>query len=327
MNQTLRSILWVGMLALPFAACGGGSSGTGITTAEGNVGSAVASLRATPKQPGSLLAQLLRWRPVGAVAYARSPVEDIRVGIEGTGIETRTDGAGAFVLRGAFAGPVGMIFELPDSEATLRLVITVPHGGNLTLNNVRIDARKGQVSVDLQSVRFAGVVEASDCSHSVVTLVSAQTPGDGNLYTVDLAAAALQGGAGAPLACASLVHGRSVEVDGDVLADGHVAAHTVEVKAEQLGGGNFQGGQANGSESGEGNGGGSTSSGADHGNGTGAEQGNENGNSNGNGAEQGNGNGNRNENGTANGAEHGKGIGIGGSSSSEGNGGGGPDQG
>src|SRR5581483_8659590 len=105
------------------------------------------------------------------VAHARAALEDIRVRIENTRIEGRTDATGAFHLAGDFAGPIGMLFELPDSDVVLRLVITVPRGGILTLSGVRLDGRGRRITVDAQNVRFAGLVSSTDCPRGTVSLV------------------------------------------------------------------------------------------------------------------------------------------------------------
>lgn len=267
MTAWLRSILLLGSMACTaatFGGCDGGSSGTGITTAQGNVGSAVAALR---HQPSSPLARLWHALAPTGVAHARGGLEDIRVRIENTRIEGRTDASGAFHVRGDFAGPIGMLFELPDSDVVLRLVITVPRGGTLTLSGIRLDGRSRRVTVDAQSVQFAGLVSAADCPRGTVSLVSRRSPHDGNVYAVDLAGASVQSTSGGALACASLTPGRAVDVEGDVGTDGRVEARSVEVDDDRgepgdsrSGGSGSSGGTGGGSSAGE-DGGSSGSSG------------------------------------------------------------------
>ena len=257
MNSTLRAILLGSALAL--AGCDGGSGGTGITTARGNVGSAVAGLRSRSHASGSRLARMADFlRPEG-LAHARTPLEGIRVTIENTRVDARTDAAGAFALSGDFAGPIGMIFELPDSASRFRLVITVPRGGSLTLGNIRIDGRKGMVSADAQHVRFGGLVASTDCARSAATFVSRRTPQDGNEYVVDLGTAALLDPTGSPLDCASLTSGSSVEVEGDIRGDGNIEARSVEIDEDRRGNsGSGNGGAGGSGGSGGGSGGGSS---------------------------------------------------------------------
>lgn len=218
------------LLALALAACDGGSSGTGITTAQGNVASADTALRGTPR-PGrpTMLARLrdaLQWP---REARARGPLEDIRVTIEGTRHSVTTDPQGHFGLSGHFAGPVGMVFELPDGGSA-RLVITVPRGGALTLSNVHIDGRTGAATVDDQRVRFDGLVSSTDCGQHKATVVSRRSPEDGNHYTVHFAAATVHDRSGAAVGCADLAPGEPVDVDGHVRREGEVEAESVQVE-------------------------------------------------------------------------------------------------
>jgi hypothetical protein len=78
---------------------------------------------------------------------------DIRISIEGTTLSTQTDAVGQFVVRGNFAGPATMVFDLPGGGQA-SLIVVVPRGGELTLSNVRIDARTGKATADSQRVRF-----------------------------------------------------------------------------------------------------------------------------------------------------------------------------
>jgi uncharacterized membrane protein YgcG len=260
MNPKSTGLALAIVLAFGAAACDGGSSGTGITgitTAQGNVAGSSSALRVTPasRRPATMLARILGLLRFESEASARGSLEGIRVTIEGTSIETRTDAAGLFSLRGDFAGPVGMLFELPEGGSSARLVITVPRGGQVTVTNVQVDTQSGEATADTQRVRFDGLVNGTNCSQQAATVVSRETPNDGNTYSVDLASASVRDSVGNPLDCANLTSGDSVGVDGEVAGDGQVDANVVEVD-EGSGGGD---GSGTGSTEGNGDGGGGTS--------------------------------------------------------------------
>jgi hypothetical protein len=260
MNPKSTGLVLAIVLAVGAAACDGGSSGTGITTAQGNVAGASSAHRGTPASGRpTMLARVLGMLRFESEASARGSLEGIRVTIEGTSIETLTDAAGLFSLRGNFAGPVGMIFELPEGGSSARLVITVPRGGELTVTNVHVDTRSGQATADSQRVRFEGLVNGTNCSQQAATMVSRETPNDGNTYSVDLSSAVVRDSAGNTLDCANLTSGESADVDGDVGGDGQVDAHSVEV--DDGSGGDDGGGTGSGGGSGDDGGGGT--SGAD----------------------------------------------------------------
>lgn len=277
MNRAWTTRVLACVLALGFGACDGGSSGTGITTAQGNVVSTISARRGDPERP-TWLARSLRWLRFEGTANARTGVEDIGVRIEGTKLKTRTDERGQFTVRGPFAGPVGMIFELPEGGSA-RLVITVPRGGDLTLSNVRIDERTGIAFAESQHVRFAGLVASTDCARGTASFVSRRTPEDGRTYAVDFAAGAVRDSSGATLACAALAAGQPVDVEGEVRSDGRVEADRVEVDDEDArvssptngtgdgGGERDRTGEDDGTshEGGEGDGGGGSSGGSDGG--------------------------------------------------------------
>ena len=262
MKLKATALALAAVLALALAACDGGSSGTGITTAQGNVASAATALRGAPRlgRPTAFvrLWQAMRW---ATDANARGPLEDIRVTIEGTSLGVQTDPQGQFGLSGDFAGPVGMVFELPD-DGRARLVVTVPRGGALTLSNIHLDGRTGQATVDDQRVRFDGVVDATDCGRNSATVVSRRAPDDGNHYTVHFAGATVRDRSGAAVGCASLAAGAAVDVDGEVRREGEVEAESVEVQREPEDpgnrgrGGNGGGDESRGSEASQTNGGG-----------------------------------------------------------------------
>ena len=216
---------------------------TGITTAQGNVASAATALRGAPRlgRPTAFvrLWQAMRW---ATDANARGPLEDIRVTIEGTSLGVQTDPQGQFGLSGDFAGPVGMVFELPDGGRA-RLVVTVPRGGALTLTNIHLDGRTGRATVDEQRVRFDGLVDATDCGRSSARVVSRRSPDDGNHYTVRFVGTRVRDRSETAVGCADLAPGAEVDVDGEVRREGEVEAESVEVKDRGSGG---RGGKASG---------------------------------------------------------------------------------
>ena len=262
MKHTLSKLTLAASLAIAIGGCDGGSSGTGISTAAlGNVASVSTALRpASGAARPTMIARLLGWLRPEREALARGPLEDIGVTIEGTTLSTRTDAQGQFTLRGNFAGPAGMIFDLPDGGSA-RLVVVVPRGGQVTLTNVHLDASTGQATADNQHVRFGGVVNGTDCQRDVATMVSSETPTDGNTYTVLLGGAVVRAPSGNALTCGNLSAGQSADVDGEVLSDGDVEAQSVDVERESeneggdgSGGGGTSGSEPEGGSSGEGGG-------------------------------------------------------------------------
>jgi len=257
MNRTLHSLTLTVAMAMAMAACDGGSSGTGVSTgALGNVASVTTALRPAPDPARpTMVARLLGWLGFERDAFALAPLEGIRVTIEGTTLSTHTDVQGQFALRGNFAGPIPMVFELPDGRRA-SLVIVVPRGGELTLFNVRLDERTGTATVDRQDVRFGGLVNATDCPQNSATMVSRETPGDGNRYTVLLSGATVRDSSGNSVGCGNLFVGQSADVDGQVNGEGDVEAHSVDVENEpedRNSGSSGSGGKED--NSGEGNGG------------------------------------------------------------------------
>ena len=246
----------IALAALLVGCSDGGSSGTGITTASGNVSSVTSGLTARS-----------------------GPIPGIRVTIANTTIASATDASGRFSFAGDFAGPVSMTFGLPDGSSA-SLVVTVPRGGEVALTDVSVDAVTGQATAKAQTVRFDGLVEGTTCSVEQALMVSRHTPNDGNKYTVDLRTASVRSAAGSPLGCQNLSVGDAVDVRGAVRQQGEVEAESVDVDNESHdGGGDGEGGgstswSASGDEGkggGEGHGGSSTSGGS--GGGTSGEDG------------------------------------------------------
>ena len=236
--SAIAARILLGALVGALAACDGGSSGTGITTAQGNVSGAQSAIRRV--KPATRFAGL-RWPWLEGVANARTGIEDIRVQVEGTGLETRTDAEGFFVLRGDFAGPVGLIFSLPDGGEA-RLIVTVPRGGDVTVDDVVIDAGSGEASADRERVQFSGLVSSTRCAQNSIRVVSRRSPGDGNSYVVDLEHAAVHDDQGRALRCSDLASGESVDVAGVVAVDGDIEADdlSVETSGDSSGNGSIR---------------------------------------------------------------------------------------
>jgi hypothetical protein len=234
-------------VALASCSMDGGSSGTGVTTAQGNVASAQSALR-RPTERSNWLARLGDLLRLEGSAVARSAVEGVRVSIEGTDFAATSDSNGFFAVQGDFAGPVGMRLEREDGLSA-RLVIVVPNGGLLTLSNVRIDGNTA--TVDGQRVQFDGVVDSTDCGRGIVQMVSRRRPQDGHRYTVHVERSAVRDANGNPIACGDLRGGQAVRVDGDVREDGGFEADDVEVDDDDRSG---PGGENDGDNSGPGGG-------------------------------------------------------------------------
>ena len=211
------------LLVLALGACDGGSRGSGITTAEGTIASVQTALLPAPPRARAVgrLALLRRWLMLESPAEAQSGVGGIRVLIEGTSIEDETDGSGAFSLRGSFEGYVTMRFELPGSGAVARISLNAPAGGVLTLDGVHIDAPSGQATAQRKTVVFDGIVAGSDCSGSMLQLVSRQRSAtDTDVYDVELEGSSIRDAGGSPLPCQALRVGDPVHLDGAVNDDG-----------------------------------------------------------------------------------------------------------
>jgi hypothetical protein len=216
------------VLAVLLVGCSdGGSSGTGITTASGNVSSVTSGL-----------------------TERSGPFAGIRVTIANTTIASATDESGGFSLGGDFAGPVSMTFGLPDGSSA-SLTITVPRGGDVALTDVSVDGATGQATAKAQTVRFDGLVEQTTCSVGQALMVSRRTPNDGNKYTVDLRTASVRSATGSPLGCQNLSVGDAVDVRGAVRQEGEVEAESVDVENESHEGGDGEGGGSTGSPAGD----------------------------------------------------------------------------
>ncbi len=204
------------------AGCDGGSRGSGITTAEGNVESVQTALHA-PAAATRLgrLASLWRWLAPERTAEADAGLGGIRVLVEGTMVEDETDGDGSFSLRGDFEGDVVIRFEVPASGMSARIPVNAPAGGVLTLESVHLDTTSGAATAETQSVVFDALVAGADCVASTLDLVSRhRNATDTDVYAVRLQDSSIREIDGTPLSCPDLHEGDAVDVRGSVNDDG-----------------------------------------------------------------------------------------------------------
>jgi len=221
MNRTWSALL-SGCLVLLMAGCDGGSRGSGITTAQGNVDSVQTAQRGggSAAKP-TALARLRALLPVFATAHAQAGVEGIRVFVEGTSVADETDADGSFVLRGEFDGVVVIRFQRAADAPSAAIAVNAPAGGTLTLNDVRIDERSGEATAQTQGVVFDGLVSDASCSTQTVHMVSRhRSPTDTDVYTVRLATSSLHDVQGEPVPCEALVEGDLLRLQGTVNDDG-----------------------------------------------------------------------------------------------------------
>ncbi|HZR81157.1 MAG TPA: hypothetical protein VFD92_08665 [Candidatus Binatia bacterium] len=182
------------VLAVFCLGCDGGSSGTGITTAEGIVASV------DPATDGSLAG--------------------IRVAVEGTDIAGTTDENGFFRVQGDYDSEVTFLFTRASDQVSARLSVNVPAGGTLTMEAVRIDAARGVAVAERQDVAFDAIIAGIDCAHDLLSLVSQQKPNDGDEYIVDLPTAQIHDPAGNEIACGALETGTRAYATANVYPDG-----------------------------------------------------------------------------------------------------------
>ncbi len=272
-----RSGLLCLLLALGSCGLDGGSSGTGITTAQGNIVSVQVAQRARVSAGGIaiLLAAARSFVGFPAIANARTGVEDVQVSIEGTQLSARTDANGLFSIRGSFAGPVGLIFQRPDDGLMARAVINVPAGGTLTLNAVRVDGRRSKAEADSQTLDFKGQVAGTNCSGGTIALVSQQRPNDGNTYTIRVQGSDLHDAQGNSVECSRLRGAERVSCRGSVNErDGTIGEAHVEVEKEDSNESEHDGSDGeSGSSSGDNHDDGTSESGSDGSSGDGSSDG------------------------------------------------------
>src|SRR5882724_11148184 len=215
-------IAWTLSLALALAACDGGSRGSGITTAQGNVESVATALRApSPARRLGRWARAARWLKLEGRAEADAGVAGIRVLVEGTPFEDVTDGSGAFAVRGDFQGDVVIRFEEPASGAAARITVNAPAGGVLTFDRVHLDEVNGQATAQSVAVAFDGVAVTIDCPASRLWLASRhRTETDTDIYEIHLEGSSIRDANGSSLTCQELRAGDLVRMRGAVNDDG-----------------------------------------------------------------------------------------------------------
>lgn len=217
------------------ASSDGGSSGTGLTTARGNV-TAVRSAglhRPLPGREPRLLAELRDLLRLESPVNAGSNLGGIHVSIEGTQVAGRTDTDGTFDIRGDFGGRVGLRFQRPEDGIDARLVVPVPRGGTISLSNVRIDGSGGTAAADKEGIQFRGILSQTDCTNGLAIVVSELSPNDGNRFTVHLNGAMLRDRRGQAITCPDLRGGDVIDVNGDVRSDGDYDASSVDDSSEE----------------------------------------------------------------------------------------------
>ena len=226
MNRTPMALLCA--LALTLASCDGGSRGSGITTAQGNVDSVGTALRGKPAP--SLLARLRSILTLEPNAHAQSALGGIHVTVEGTSIEDETDADGGFTLRGNFEGYVVIRFERMVGGPAARITLNAPAAGTLTLKDVRLDEQSGEASARELDVAFEGLVASADCAGNVLHLVSRhRSPTDTDVYTVRLDTSSLHDAAGSPVSCNELREGDTAVLRGTVNSDGTFGQADIEI--------------------------------------------------------------------------------------------------
>jgi len=203
-------------LLLGGCATDGGSSGTGITTAEGNVASITTAVAAMASS--------------SAARTLQESLAGIRVSIEGTDIADETDASGAFHVSGDYDSVVTLLFARAQDDLVARLQVNVPAGGTLGIKDVVLDASNGTAKPQSQSVVFDGTIVAIDCTAGELRLVSQQRPNDGDQYVVLLAGSTIVDGMGAAVSCPSLEDGEDARVAGAVNPDGTFGHATIALE-------------------------------------------------------------------------------------------------
>ena len=227
------------LILLLLGSCAdGGSRGTGITTAQGNVVSVVVATR-PPSVPKTFLARAIDLLRIPREASADGNLGGIQVFVDGSEFAGVTDPNGLFSVQGGFGGPTVLRFFRPQDGLDARLVIDPPAGATLTLSDVRLD--RGQARPARRDIDFDGLVVGTRCPEERVTTVSRFRPGDGNSYVVRVGGSALRDERGNPVSCTSLVGGETLRTAGIVNDDGTIGAYEARVRESESHGGNPSG--------------------------------------------------------------------------------------
>jgi hypothetical protein len=209
---------WIPLvLVMLLASCAtdGGSSGTGITSVEGNV--------ATIQRDGAMMAAALMAAPTTNLA-------GIAVTVEGTSAAAETDAGGRFVVRGTFEGPSTLRFGRAADAVTAQMTVFVPLGGTMTLHDVQLDVAAETAVADNQHAVFDALVQETDCAGHMLSLVSVSHEEGGYVYMVDLSTTFLHDGSGTAVDCAQLRAGERVHVEATSQPDGSFTNADVEVE-------------------------------------------------------------------------------------------------
>jgi hypothetical protein len=210
------------LACLPWLGCAseGGIAGTGASAVSGNI---------------TLVSEQT------ALQDAALPFP-IRVSIsEFPGIESVTDAAGAFALRGAFSGAVTLQFANADSGADIGpLALEIPAGSSTLLENIEIrtNAPRGE-RVRPGAVRqldVFGRLDLVDCAAGEAGLLLVSDDGrPRRQFMVRLTAdTVIARRDGTRLRCAALSAGLAVQVEGALrLADQTIVAAQVTVVARR----------------------------------------------------------------------------------------------
>ena len=189
---------------LASCATDGGSSGTGITSIEGNV--------ATIQRDGAMMAALM--------AAPTTNLAGITVTVEGTSAAAETDGGGRFVVRGTFEGRSTLRFARAADAVTAQMTVAVPLGGTMTLHDVQLDVAAETAVADNRHAVFDALVQETDCVGHTLSLVSASHEEGGYVYMVDLSPTFLHDGSGTAVDCTQLRAGDRIHVEATSQPDG-----------------------------------------------------------------------------------------------------------
>jgi hypothetical protein len=202
------------VMLLVSCATDGGSSGTGITSVEGNV--------AGIANGGATMSALATGTPTNLAG--------IEVIVEDTPAAAETDADGRFVVRGKFDGRATLRFRRAADALSAQMTIVVPRGGTLTLHDVQIDvAADAAVAANRHAV-FDALVAGADCGAGTLSLVSIGGAESGYVYKVDLASAFIHDGDGTAVDCGELRASQRVHVEAVARPDGSFQNADVEVE-------------------------------------------------------------------------------------------------
>jgi hypothetical protein len=226
------------------AACGGGRSGTGISTddlgsladttpleqIQGNVSSVEATRQPSTQGNEGLVSQLLallrKSFALETVARAGSGLENIEVLVDNTDCRGETDSDGFFSLQGHCSGLRTLRFERGEDQLVAHMDVELPEGGSLVLQDVQIDSANGRVTPGSEIIDFNAAIVGAQCDDNLLSVASWYDP-DGVTYDVDLSTSSVKDGSGSPESCADLGKGDRVDVRGLLQGDRSIGNATV----------------------------------------------------------------------------------------------------